>query len=64
MILRRRKTFSRFSFHYYETLLNSVSSTQKELNDNYANNIALFINDYLELLVEITGVSYFIRVCQ
>ena len=64
MIVRRLKTFSRFSFYYYETLLSSVSSTQKELNDNYANNIALFINDYLELLVEITGVSYFIRVCQ
>ena len=64
MIVRRLKTFSRLSFYYYETLLSSVSSTQKELNDNYANNIALFINDYLELLVEITGVSYFIRVCQ
>ena len=64
MIVRRLKTFSRFSFYYYETLLSSVSSTQKELNDNYANNIALFINDYLELLVEITGVSHFIRVCQ
>ena len=64
MIVRRLKTFTRFSFYYYETLLSSVSSTQKELNDNYANNIALFINDYLELLVEITGVSYFIRVCQ
>lgn len=50
MIVRRLKTFSRFSFYYYETLLSSVSSTQKELNDNYANNIALFINDYLELL--------------
>ena len=64
MIVRRLKTFSKLSFYYYETLLSSVSSTQKELNDNYANNIALFINDYLELLVEITGVSYFIRVCQ
>ena len=64
MIIRRLKTFSRSSFYYYETVLSSVSSTQKELNDNYANNIALFINDYLELLVEITGVSYFIRVCQ
>ena len=64
MIIRRLKTFSRSSFYYYETVLSSVSSTQKELNDNYANNIALFINDYLELLVEITGVSHFIRVCQ
>ena len=62
MIVRRLKAFSRFSLYYYETLLSSVTSKQKEINENYTNNIALFINDYLEILVEITGVSYFIRV--
>ena len=46
-------------FIIMETLLSIVTSKQKEINENYTNNIALFINDYLELLVEITVVSYF-----
>ena len=49
-------------FIIMETLLSIVTSKQKEINENYTNNIALFINDYLELLVEITVVSYFMRV--
>ena len=44
-----------------ETLLSRVTSKQKEINENYRNNITLFINDYVEILVEITGVSYFTR---
>ena len=38
--------YSRFSFYYYQPL-NSVTSKQKEINENYTNNIALFINDYI-----------------
>ena len=49
-------------FIIMETLLSIVTSKQKEINENYTNNIALLINDYLELLVEITVVSYFMRV--
>ena len=40
---------------------NEEESKQKKINENYANNIALFTNDYVEILVEITGVPYFIR---
>ena len=40
---------SRFFFYHWETSLSSVTNKHKEINENYTNNIALFINDYFEI---------------
>ena len=47
--------------YIWQALLSSVTSNHKEVNKNYTDNIALFIDDYAEILVEITGVSFFIQ---
>ena len=49
-------------FGWFSVLIVTVTSKQKKINENYILNIALFINNYVEILAEITGVSYFLRV--
>ena len=49
-------------FGWFSVLIVTVTSKQKKINENYKLNIALFINNYVEILAEITGVSYFLRV--